>query len=93
MIPPEVVWHDVAGADCLALFDPRNQRYSELNAVGVEIWRQISRNQPLPEIVAHLAQAFAADEVLIKAEVDRFVRRLLDAGLLIEARASPAEFP
>ena len=79
-IAPSIAWNNVDGE--LAVFDPRDGRYHALNGSAAAIWRGIAEQQPIPAIVARLAEQHEAPPERIAADVSAFVEAALDKGLL-----------
>ena len=91
-IAAHVVWRDVPGE--LVLFDQRGGEYHTLNEIGAAIWREVSRGEPVPGIVAVLAARYAAARDVIARDVGDFISASIRKGLLIEAEpASCAGVP
>jgi hypothetical protein len=82
-IAAHVVWRDVPGE--LVLFDQRGGEYHTLNEIGAAIWREVSRGEPVPGIVAVLAARYAAAPDVIARDVGDFISASIRKGLLIEA--------
>jgi hypothetical protein len=82
-IAGHVVWRDVPGE--LVLFDQRSGEYHTLNEIGAAIWREVSRGEPVPDIVASLAARYAAAPDVIARDIDDFIGASIRKGLLIEA--------
>jgi hypothetical protein len=79
-IAPSVAWNNIDGE--LAVFDPRDGRYHALNGSAAAIWREIAEQQPLPAIVARLAERHKAPPDRVAADVSAFVEAALGKGLL-----------
>jgi hypothetical protein len=85
-ISSAIAWNNVEGE--LAVFDPRDGRYHALNGSAAAIWRGIAEEQPIPTIVARLAERHGAPPERIAADVSAFVATALDKGLLESSGAT-----
>lgn len=59
--------------------------YFRLNETGQVVWRMIEQGSDEDAIVAALLEAYDVDAEEARAEVQRIVRELIDAGLLVSA--------
>jgi hypothetical protein len=80
-IAAHVVWRDVPGE--LVLFDRHSGEYHTLNEIGAAIWREVSRGEPVPGIVAMLSARYAAAPDVIARDVGDFVVASIRKGLLV----------
>ena len=83
-IAEHVVWRDVPGE--LVLFDQRSGQYHTLNEIGAAIWREVSRGETMPAIVATLGGRYAAAPEVIARDVGDFVAASIHKGLLTKAQ-------
>jgi hypothetical protein len=80
-ISPSVFWNDVDGE--LVLFHSDDGSYHALNGVGSAIWRAIANGRELNHIILDLCSTYNQDETVIEAEVQGFIQRVHEKGLLI----------
>lgn len=70
--------------DDVVLYDPGREEVTVLNATAGDIWRLCDGSFTLEEMVKRLSQAYATPEEVIRRDVERTVRDLVDKGLLVE---------
>ncbi|MCE9614646.1 MAG: PqqD family protein [Lentisphaerae bacterium] len=61
------------------------QRVFALNPVAVCLWEALDQPRPLAALVARVVQTFAVDEPTAKADVERFIGELQQAGLVVDS--------
>lgn len=86
MIPtkaPTSAWRLIAGEAVILSLDTKILR--GLNAVGSRVWDLIDGHRTLDEIVDVIVQEFDVPRAQAAAEVDTFVRQLVDMGLAAHA--------
>lgn len=73
------------GAD-LSLYHPGREEVTLLNETAADVWRLLDGETPLGDIVELLAAAYRTRPDLIAPEVSETIDRLIEAGLVEEAR-------
>ena len=76
---PEVVASEVDGG--AALLDLRSSQYYGLNPVGSFVWDQIQSPRTLDDIVDAVAEAFDVQPDACRADIDRLLVQVCDAGV------------
>jgi PqqD family protein of HPr-rel-A system len=79
----EPVAADVDGD--VVLLDPVSGDFYGLRGVAARIWELIAMPQSVRSLVATLTNEYDVDEVTCTEQVERFVGRLADAGLIQSA--------
>jgi len=64
------------------LLDLRREVYLSLDEAGSIIWAEVERGAPRTRICERLAEEYAAPAELLRDDVDRFLRELVDRGLV-----------
>lgn len=64
------------------LLEMNRKRYFRLNETGQAIWHALEAGRSRDALVAELIETFDVDEASARAEVERFMAELADAGLL-----------
>jgi hypothetical protein len=67
------------------VMSPKDFAYFGLVDTGALVWDRIDGTASLDDIVASLAEEFAADTAQVRADVEEFIGALGDAGLLVSA--------
>jgi hypothetical protein len=62
--------------------DAQKRRVFMMNGVGGVVWAGIERAASVGEIVDELVARFRVDAPTARGDVDRFVKELVDAGLV-----------
>lgn len=86
-IAPHISWHAVDGE--LALFDERDGGYHTLNQSAAAIWRGIADHQPIAQLCDDIANARNVPHVMVRGDVEDFIRAALDMGLIVDAARAP----
>jgi hypothetical protein len=86
-VNPDVVWVDTA--DEVRLYDTETGEFQGLNQSAAAIWRQLVEHGDPDRVVEALCCQFAVPDdgghdALIAADVDRFIRRIADLGLVVQ---------
>jgi Coenzyme PQQ synthesis protein D (PqqD) len=85
-VSPSVVWTD--SGDEIRLYDTTAGEFMTLNPTAAAIWRHMVEHGEQRAIVAALTEEFGAQDDnqrhLIASDTDRFVRGLVDGGLIVE---------
>ncbi len=90
LVPAPDVLKERLGDD-LVLLRLATETYYGLNAVGARVWELLEQTGSAKDAVAALCAEFDVLESRARADVERLVDDLLDAGLLIES--APPEAP
>ena len=77
---PDVMMQELG--DELVLLDMRSEHYFGLNEVGARVWQQMSEGCDLDTMVRTLTEEFDVDEATLRADVERLIADLADAGLV-----------
>ncbi|MFW5925703.1 MAG: PqqD family protein [Myxococcota bacterium] len=70
----------IDGTAVLVSLDER--RMHELNPVGSHIWQELTQGSTVRELVAKVRQEFDVGDEQARRDVEAFLRRLWDLGLL-----------
>lgn len=54
-----------------------------LNEVGAFLWRKLESETTFDEVLASMLAEYEVDEAVAKADLQRFVKELEDAGLIV----------
>lgn len=73
----------------ISLFDAATRQAMLLNSTASDVWRLLDGEHTLDEIVRLLAVAYGQPAETIRADVQRTVAVLADAGLLAEPEPEP----
>ncbi|MDM4772590.1 PqqD family protein [Solimonas sp. SE-A11] len=87
--PASWVYWNAAGSE-LVLFDTRNGSYHALNASGSAIWELIGEWGEPAQVVAALQIRFPESGGQLAIEVEQFIARALELGLLVSGVESSA---
>jgi len=68
--------------DEMVLLDLASGTYYSLNGVGALIWRQLEERRSPAEIVEAVAEQYAIDQETARADAERFLAQVAQAGLL-----------
>ena len=68
-----------------AVINLKSGNYYSLNKTGAEIWRQIEQGSAVKQINDNLRRKFAAGGSFDDGEIERFVQRLKEEGLIVAA--------
>ena len=60
----------------------KNGKYYGLNAVGACIWNALAAPVSLPELERAVMNEYDVDEAVCEREVDAFLKRMVDEGLV-----------
>lgn len=64
------------------LFNPDSSHYSQLNEVGLMIWKQVDGRRSIQDIAAELAARFDADAEVVAQDTQEFIEDLVNKELL-----------
>lgn len=88
-ISSEVLCRELQGE--AVLLDLDSQRYFGLDAVGTRIWQLLGQHGDEGAILDALEQEFDADRETLERDLQDFLQRLTEAGLItVGAAAEPA---
>ena len=68
--------------DTSVLLDIESRQYFSLNATGTLIWSELIAGKTKPEIVNLLSERFEIGSIDALSQVDSFLSRLTEAGLV-----------
>jgi hypothetical protein len=68
--------------DETVILDPTTDAYARLNLSGTYLWPSIAEGRPMRELAQALAERFALSPERARADVEAFVRMLLDRGFV-----------
>ncbi len=54
-----------------------------LNEVGAFLWRKLESETTFDEVLASMLSEYEVDEAVAKADLQRFIKELEDAGLIV----------
>lgn len=80
-LSPKVLYQEVAGES--VLLDLTSEQYFGLNSVGTRIWKCLESGMDVESICTQLESEFEVQAPELRADVQKLVRELLDAGLLV----------
>jgi hypothetical protein len=66
----------------ISLYDRASHRALVLNSTASDVWRLLDGEHTVEEVVRLLASAYTTDPTAIRADVERTVATLAEAGLL-----------
>jgi hypothetical protein len=66
-----------------AVINLKSGNYYSLNKTGAEIWRQIEDGFALEQIIESLRRRYISSDNFDTGEVERFVRKLKEEGLIV----------
>ena len=79
-IPESVLWQEVG--DEIVLLDVEGGEYHGLNDVGSMIWRALEEYPDVPSAYEHLCATYEVDPDALLKDLDEFIKRLVEMGLL-----------
>jgi hypothetical protein len=80
-------------ADEVVIVNLESGNYYSLDKTGAEIWALLAEGVPLPEIVRHLGQRYAAPEADLDYHLHGWMEQLLAENLLVPSAAPNAAPP
>lgn len=80
-IQPDLAFREMEGQLLFLLADD-TQLWS-VNETGKQIWRQLTRREPLDRIAGKLARKFRIPQERARQDLDAFVEELLERGILL----------
>ncbi|HWM93400.1 MAG TPA: PqqD family protein [Thermoanaerobaculia bacterium] len=72
-----------ANEDGGVLLDLEQGKYFSLNGMGAEIWKKLQAGATLSDIQDHLQATYAAPPERIRQDLQRFVQRLQEMGVVV----------
>jgi len=69
------------------LLDLEQGKYFSLNGVGAEIWKKLQAGASLSDIHHHLQATYSAPSERIRQDLQRFVQRLQEMGVVVVSAA------
>jgi hypothetical protein len=79
-IPESVLWQEVG--DEIVLLDIEAGEYHSLNDVGSTIWRTLEQHPDVRSAYEHLCGTYEVDHGVLRTDLDEFIKRLVEMGLL-----------
>jgi Coenzyme PQQ synthesis protein D (PqqD) len=79
-IPESVLWQEVG--DEVVLLDVNGGEYHGLNDVGSRIWRALEEHPDVTSAYEHLCVTYEVDPEVLRKDLDEFIQRLVEMGLL-----------
>jgi len=73
--------------DEAAIINLKTGNYYSLNKTATEIWSRIEKGAALPEITGFISGNFSVEESLAEPEVEQFIKKLVDEGLIVAEEA------
>jgi Coenzyme PQQ synthesis protein D (PqqD) len=83
MTPSETIRSTVTD-DGVVLLDVRNGKIFNSNGVGARIWLKLQEGLDVATIVAQIGAEFSLSTDLIRPDVEEFVRKLKENGIVDE---------
>ena len=65
----------------MVLLDMQSENYFGLDEVASDIWRLLGEGKSLEETARALGEIYEVEEATLRADLEAFVRQLLDHGL------------
>ncbi len=78
---PEVIFQEVSGEMVLMHLD--TEQYFGLDAVGRRIWELLGEHGDTEQVLATLMAEYEVTESRLRADLQRLLGELLEAGLLV----------
>jgi len=72
----------VSATGALAILDAASGRFYTLNDVGARVWDLLRDGSTLSSIVAEVQREYDVSVHVLRADIERLLRQLADAGLL-----------
>jgi hypothetical protein len=79
-IPESVLWQEVG--DEIVLLDVDGGAYHGLNEVGSRIWRALEEHADVTSAYEYLCAIYEVDPLRLRKDLDEFIQRLVEMGLL-----------
>jgi len=68
--------------DEVVLLNMEEQNYFGLDDVGAKMWEQLAARKTIDEAVRELLRVYEIDETTLRQDLETFVLKLIDAGLV-----------
>ena len=79
-IGDSVLYQDLE--DEVVLLNMANQQYYGLNDVGAQMWKSLLETKDVAAAGDRLAEMYEVEQTVLRADLNRLIVKLLDAGLL-----------
>lgn len=79
-VAPDVLHQELAGET--VLLNLANESYFGLDEIGTRIWQVLAETSSLHDVVMRLLAEYDVAPELLRADVERLVTQLADAGLV-----------
>lgn len=66
----------------MVLLDMNSENYFGLDGVATDIWQLLSEGKTLEEMYSALIEMYEVEEVQLKEDLEAFIQKLLDDGLV-----------
>ena len=80
-ISPDVLFQEIEGEG--VLLDTGKETYFSLDPMGTVIWKMLSAEPNLQRLREHMLEAYDVSAEALEQDLEAFVSRLIDAGLVI----------
>ncbi len=82
-VAPDVLHQELGGET--VLLNLANESYFGLDEVGTRIWQVLAETSSLPDVVTRLLEEYDVAPEQLRADVERLVTQLAEAGLVSTA--------
>lgn len=79
-VPEGVLVREVEGE--IVFLNVESEEYFELDAVGTEMWRQLTGGGTIRQTFERLLESYEVEPERLRADLETLIGRLRDAGLL-----------
>ena len=79
-VAPDVLHQELGGET--VLLNLTNESYFGLDEVGTRIWQVLAETSSLPDVVTRLLEEYDVAPEQLRADVERLVTQLAEAGLV-----------
>jgi hypothetical protein len=76
---PNLIWHVVDGE--AIVLDTSTGYHFSFDTMGTEIWQRLNDGESVDDVAAAIARKYAADERVVRQDVQEFVQELRSAKL------------
>ncbi len=80
---PDLIATDMDG-DTVMMSIERGEYYG-VSGVGTRIWELLEKPTKLSQVITTICDEFEVDEATCQADAERFIRELIDNGMIIPA--------
>lgn len=79
-VPETVMWQQVG--DEVVILDVAGGEYHSLNDVGSQMWKALEECADVGAAYAQLCETYEVDPATLRADLETFITRLIEMGLL-----------